>query len=441
MLSRFLHREPTPEPTQAQKIAKLASTISELVKDKKPVGYDDVSSFVAVLRSVERNDNGAELKEKLLERLAYHNGNTSYIEPFVETAYKKNHPDRAYLGQAYKEFAASRVANQPLGKGADFLVYKLLDDRFHHIGDFPVNSFALLGQAGVVVPDNKQEQLLYRAVASSTPIEHIESALFELKLDPNQIKDNQQRTMLHTVMSENNYNRYNGSNEFEHILDRTKKLGIVPSADIFGRYPDEFGDAKTRLMYAQYFEAQTQEPLSALAAYLQRTVHDFRGLGSIGSRNQEIYLKNSNILEPLLMTKLFEHVFNSNDLDVIAECQRLIQPTTRQHMDIEGSFPYVFIENYVCGPKAKPEVANQVFAYLQDTTPKDLSTALGYFLMRSDNYYNNYEVDAVKLTEYPIAIERIMDYQAIEGLTDLMALETAKLDTLAPAPLESGLSM
>lgn len=443
MLSRLLHRNTTPaaEPTPEQKIAKLSASISSMVKDKKPPAYDDVTAFASILRSVEMGTNGDALKNKLLERLAYNNGNTSYIEPFVEAAYKQNHPERTYIGRSYKEFAKSRIENQPVGMDASFLVYKLLDDRFHSISDFPVNSFALLGKAGVVVPDNRQEQLLYRAVASSTPIETIQSALTELKLDPNQVKDSQQRTMLHTVMSENNYRRYNGSNEFEHILDRTKKLGIVPSADMFGRYPEEFGDAHTRLMYAQYFESKTQESLSALATYLQSTLHNFGGLGSVGSRNQDVYLKSPSPLAPAPKSTMFKHIFNSNDINVIAECQRLIAPTTRQHMDIEGSFPYVFIENYVCSPNAKPEVANQVFALLQDQSPKDLSTALGYFLMRSENYYKNYDVEAAKLTEYPVAVQRIMDYQAMEGLTDLMALETTKLNALDNQAQVAGASM
>lgn len=440
MLSRFLHRTPTPEPTQAQKIAKLSSTIRAQVEPKQLLGFSEASFLIDILRRIEENDNGKEQTDMLLHHLATSNGNTSYIEPFVEAAYKYNHPDKDFLGKLYSNYAASRIDAEN-GKNATFLVYKLLDDRFHNIREFPVNSFALLGQVGVAVPENRQETLLRRAMASNTPVEHIKSALAQLKIDPNQIKDDQQRTMLHTLMSENNYNGYRGSTELEHILDRTQKLGVVPAPDVFGRYPEEFGTPESRLVYAQYFESQSQERLSALTAYLQETMHNFGGLASIGSRNQEIYLTNPNPLNTTPKSTMFEHIFNSNDMAVISEFQRLIQPTTRQHMEIERSFPYVFIENYVCGPNAKPEVANQVFALLQDQTPKDLSTALGYFLMKSDNYYKNYNVDAAKITEYPIAIERIMDYQALEGLTDLMALEAAKLDTLAPATPQTTFSM
>lgn len=174
---------------------------------------------------------------------------------------------------------------------------------------------------------------------------------------------------------------------------------------------------------------------------MQATLHNFEGPSSISARNREVYLKTSDPLNPHPKSTMFEHVFNSNDLTIIDECLRLIEPRTEQHMDIEATFPYVFIENYVCSAKAQPEVANQVFNLLQEKTPKDLSTALGFFLMRSPAYYKNYEVDVSQLSQYTPAIENIMAYQRSMGLGDLLHLEAAKLDVIAPQAEVAGLSM
>ena len=430
MLSRLLHRKSKPmEPeTAQQKMKNISRVLAEKTSSKKSVGFDDAEYFIDILHRLQANEQGTYLTDMLFMQLAYDNGNTSYIEPFVEAAYKHNHPEKSFLGKMYGDFATSRIPEAAGYNNATSLVRKLLDDRFYSISDFPVHSLSILGRAGVAVPDNNQETLLYRALASNTPIEQIQSTLANLKLDPEGVKNAQGRTVLHNLMADY---QYGDTSKLEHMLNRAYMLALEPSADIFGRYPDDFGTPATRLMYAQYFEAQTQEPLPALASYLQSTVHNFSGLGSIGARNTEVYLKAISPVDATPRSTLFEHVLHSHNMAVISELQRLIEPTTRQHTDIERTLPYVFIERYACSAKAKPEIVEQVFALLQDQTPRDLSTALGYFLMRRDAYYKNYDVGAFRLAQYTPAIEKVMAYQAQMGLVDLLKLEKPKLDIIA----------
>lgn len=266
MLSRLLHRKSTPvvAPTPAtlhQLAGPAAKALRDRIEPKQIMTSADVDFAVEVLQRVGRKENGQALTSAVVERLAFDNGNTSYIEPFVEAAYKSNHSEKAFLGQLYVDFIEKAKAAEENHKKAHMLVYKMIDERFYSSREFPVHAMSLLGRQGVTVPDNIQERLLYRALASNTPIDQIKSTLESLKLDPNSVKDSQHRTLLHNLMADIQHGDIRG---FKHVLERAQQLGIEPSLDIFGRSPGEFGSAKMRAIYSENFEGRSQDSMSAL---------------------------------------------------------------------------------------------------------------------------------------------------------------------------------
>ena len=427
MLSRILHRNKTaPAPSSPEEELKaIAATIKSRVEPRSTVSTRDVDFFVQILLTFAAREDVKYVTDRLLDKLATNNINTSYIEPYVESAYKNSHPDRDFLGNIYASFAAEN--------NSTMLVYKMLDERFYTSKDFPVHSFALLGQKGVTVPENLQENWLFRALASNVPVDLLVSCAGALKLDPNSVKDKQHRTVLHSIMDD--FNTTKDAEKLTHLLSRAKAMGIAATPDIFGRRPEDFGTAQAKLIFAQHF-ATVDAPKNALAAYLADTMHNFGGVHYIGPQDVDAYAKGSNPLQKARPTTLFKHVLESNDMDVISELQSMILPRTQQHSNFEKMLPYVFLERYVCGSNPNPDVAQAVFDMMLDKSPRDLSTALGYLLMRSDAYYKNYDVNIQNLGMFLQAIERIVDYQKTQGLHDLVNLETPAIERLA-APVAS----
>ncbi len=421
MLSKILHRKSAPTPVSPEeKIRAIAATIKERVEPRGQVGTNDIDFFVDILQTFGARDDAKYVTDRLLDRLSTSNSNTSYIEPYVESAYKNHHPARDFLGKIYAQFA---VENNP-----DMLVYKMLDERFYAQQAFPVHSFALLGQAGATIPKNVQEKWLHRALASNVPTDTLAAAASALKLDPNGVKDKQHRTVLHSIMDD--FNTTRDTEHLTHLLSRAKSLGVQATPDIFGRRPEDFGSAQAKRIYAQHFATQ-ESPKHALAAYLAATLHQFSGVHSIHSQDTSAYAKTTNPVHPTRPTTLFQHVFDSNDVSVIAELHDMVLPRTEQHTNFEKMLPYVFLEGYVCGKNPQPQVAQAVFDMMLDKSPRDLSTALGYLLMRSDAYYKNYDVNIQNLGMFMPAIERVLDYQKAQGLHDLVDLETQALERIA----------
>lgn len=382
MLSKILHRKPAPQPASPEETLKaIASTIKNRVEPRAQLGTNDVDFFVDILQTFDARDDAKYVTDRLLDKLASNNTNTSYIEPYVEAAYRYHNPARDFLGNVYAKFA---LENNP-----DMLVYKMLDDRFYTEQAFPVHSFALLGQAGGTVPQNVQEKWLFRALASNVSVETLAATANTLKLDPNGVKDKQHRTILHNIMD--NFETTKDPERLSHLLSRAKSLGLDATPDIFGRRPEDFGSAQAKRIYAQYF-ATPEAPKNALAAYLSATLHQFSGVHSIHSQDISTYVKSTNPVHPTRPTTLFQHVFESNDMAVIAELHDMVLPRTAQHSNFEKMLPYVFLEGYVCGKNPQPHIAQAVFDMMLEKSPRDLSTALGYLLMRSDNYYKNYDV-------------------------------------------------
>lgn len=420
MLSRILHRDPPPPPpSPEEKIKAIAATIKERVEPRAQVGSRDVDFFVDILQTFSARSDAKYVTDRLLDRLSTSNSNTSYIEPYVEAAYKNHHPARDFLGKVYAQFA---VNNEP-----DRLVYKMLDERFYAPNAFPVHSFALLGQAGGTVPQSVQEKWLLRALESDVPTEILASAANFLKLDPNGVKDKQHRAVLHNIMD--NFETTKDAKHLTHLLSRAKSLGIEATPDIFGRRPEDFGSAQAKRIYAQHFATQ-EPPKNALAAYLSATLHQFSGVHSIHAQDTSAYAKSTNPVHPTRPTTLFQHVFESNDMAVISELHDMVLPRTEQHSNFEKMLPYVFLERYVCGKAPQPDIVQAVFDMMLEKSPRDLSTALGYLLMRSDAYYKNYDVNAHNLGMFMPAIERVMDYQRDQGLHDLVGLEKQTLDRI-----------
>ena len=141
MLSRILHRQKTPELTLSDKIRKMSIPLKEKIKTS--LRYEDVDVFMSILNTLDEQSDGAFKKEMLLQHLAFDNMNTSYIEPYIEAAFKQQHPEKSKLADTYHQFIQ--------GKNTGVLVSKLLDDRFYNIETFPVYSFLLLGKAGVLM--------------------------------------------------------------------------------------------------------------------------------------------------------------------------------------------------------------------------------------------------------------------------------------------------
>ncbi len=431
MLSRILHRNKTaPAPSSPEEELKaIAATLKSRVEPRSTVSTRDVDFFVQILLTFAAREDAKYVTDRLLDRLATSNTNTSYIEPYVESAYKNSHPDRDFLGNIYASFAASFAAEN----NSTMLVYKMLDERFYASKDFPVHSFALLGQNGVTVPENVQENWLFRALASNVPVDLLVSCAGALKLDPNSVKDKQHRTVLHSIMDD--FNTTKDAEKLTHLLSRAKAMGIDATPDIFGRRPEDFGTAQAKLIFAQHF-ATVDAPKNALAAYLADTMHNFGGVHYIGPQDVDAYAKGSNPLQKARPTTLFKHVLESNDINVISELHDMITPRTQQHSNFERMLPHVFLERYVCGSNLKPDVAQAVFDMMLEKSPRDLSTALGYLLMRPDVYYKNYDVNIQNLGMFLPAIERIVDYQRTQGLHDLVNLETQAIERIA-APLLS----
>ena len=424
MLSKILHRAPPPPNlTVEQRLKNIAAR--ENVRDPKHLSSAQVDFFAEYLDQLRRSNNGKAATEEFFRRMAFENVNTSYIEPFVEAAYANNHPRKEFIGKLYAAFA---VANDP-----DHLVSKMLDDRFYSDALFPLYSFFLLGQAGVELQVNRRETFLYRALASTASVEHIKTCCNLLKLDPNGVKDARQRTLLHRLMDSSKKNSSAEDERNERVLERGGKLGLATTQDIYGCYPDEFGTTKMQHVFAKYFESNTGAlQFFKLSSYLQKTLHNFEGLQSIGTRNAEVYLKSENPLVSNKKTTLFEHILQSNDMNIISDLQRLIEPHLRQHNDIESTLPYVFLESYVCGNNPQQDTADSVFAMLQEKSPRDLSTALGFLLMRSSNYLNNYGVAIGNLSAHRDDLEKILNHQLQIGLLDLVTLEVARLEIVAP---------
>jgi len=417
MLSRILHRQKTPELTLSDKIRKMSTPLKE--KRKTSLRYEDVDVLMSILNTLDEQSDGAFKKEMLLQHLAFDNMNTSYIEPYIEAAFKQQHPEKRKLADTYHQFIQ--------GKNTGVLVSKLLDDRFYNIETFPVYSFLLLGKAGAQVSDNQKDTWLFRALASQTPIDHIQAAATALSLDVHTIKDKYGQNILHRCMKD--YGLEN-TQLLSHLLTRAKEIGIKSEPDIFGRHPEEFGSLKNRLLYAEHYESAHIPKVNALVKYLNDTVHNSRGVNMINSVNSEIYVTSPDPLNAFKKITLFEHVLDSNDYDVVTQQYLLTMNALKLPEHIDQSFGYIFLEH--CAKPTSDKAVNQkLFDWLQQTNPQELSTALGYFLMRSDAYYKNYEVNAQHLVkEYQPQIENIMAFQQAAGLTPLLEIETKRLEEI-----------
>ena len=150
----------------------------------------------------------------------------------------------------------------------------------------------------------------------------------------------------------------------------------------------------------------------------------------LNSVNSEIYVTSPDPLNTFKKITLFEHVLDSNDYDVVTQQYLLTMNALKLPEHIDQSFGYIFLEH--CAKPTSDKAVNQkLFDWLQQTNPQELSTALGYFLMRSDAYYKNYEVNAQHLVrEYQPQIENIMAFQQAAGLTPLLEMETKRLEEI-----------
>lgn len=428
LLSRLLHRTPAaPEPIDICR--QTVRDIRALIKPLEVPNEAKVEAFVRILAGIETQPNAAQLKQDVLHQLAFGNTNTSYIEPFVNAAFAQGHPQKTALGQMYKDFV---VANNDA-----WLVSKMLDNRFYSADQFPVYAMGLLGQAGVQIPDHSKFQWIRRALLSETPITQIKASADAMKFDLNAVRDREHGTILHELMSSSD----RSSPNLEHMLSRAQQLGIQRTPDLYGRYPEEFGRATDVLIFAKHYDVNSMNPLNALRDYLSRTVHNFGGLQEVHPKNTSIYLKENGLLSAVEQkTTLFEHVLASNNKTIISELNSLVAPKI-QHNDIDATLPYVFLANYVCAPNGQSDEAlvNDLFAMFQREQPRELSTAMGA-LLRSDAYCENNNVNIHELTRYRAAVENVLGYQEQKGLTDLLALEKDRLQTLVPV-VQNDLSM
>lgn len=425
-LSRILHRSSSAAP--AVDVSREAvRQIRALIKPQQLMGVPELNAFLKVFETLKDQPDSETVTKKVLHDLAFSNTNTSYIEPFVNAAFQYNHPQKQELGKMYSEFVANNDSS--------WLVSKMLDDRFYASSSFPVYAFGLLGQAGVTVPEHAQSRWIHRALLSETPVDQIRASAAAMRLDVNAVKDNEHRTILHTLMADSLYDH---NRHLEHIFSRAKQLGIERTQDIFGRYPEEFGRPADVLVFAKSYTVSNQEPLNALRDYLTNTLHQFSGLHDVRPYNTEIYLKDNGLLSAFdQKTTLFEHVLASNDKTIVAEFNSLVIPKV-QHSDTTVTLPYVFLAKYVCSPAGQSDktLVNDLFAMFQQTSPKELSTALGSLLMRSNGYCVNHDVDIHQLANYAPAIANIMEYQQQKGLTNLLVLEKERLGTLKPTTPE-----